>query len=158
MHECMNPLGCRLSTGQVNHSYCPVCLKRVTERGNPVDRMSPEAAKAKMKEEDFDLDPPETEAPVYCERIHANQMIIEFGNVLDRGNAYEEMLRQEGCIGGRELDPTPLNPTWRIQGFFEDTSHGINADRLPDGFRGVIIPRSLQVTLGIRDSAFKVEK
>ena len=123
-----------------------------------VDRLSPDAAEAKVEEEDFDLDQPETETPVYAARIRAIQMMLEFGSIQDRSTVYEGMLRQEGCIGGRELDPTPLNPTWRIQGFFEDTGLGIENQFLPDSTRGVILPRSLQGTLNIRDSAFEVKK
>jgi len=31
---CANPLNCRLTTGQVNHDYCPVCRKEINARLN----------------------------------------------------------------------------------------------------------------------------
>lgn len=45
---------------------------------------------------------------------------------------------QDGFLGGRVLTPSPVEPTWRVQGFMQDEPEA--AGWLPDGMRRVVIP------------------
>lgn len=57
------------------------------------------------------------------------------------------MKSQHGFLGGRVLPPGPGEPSWRAQTFFE-TDEQAQPSWLPDGLRWVLVPPTMQWTLG----------
>ncbi len=79
------------------------------------------------------------------------QIVESFGNHgTDASDALLDFRTQDGFVGGRLLEPSPLNRDWRVQAFMQDEKEAAEfPNNLPDGVRRVLVLDSLRVALGI---------